>query len=167
VLTGCNAGKNKTNIELIQAMMDQISLKAQDWNPEDPEKPTMLVPPDGTIPIGYKPYTNLNPLDSHSLKNPYSGDNSPEYAALGQKNYQIYCALCHGDMGKGDGQIAPRMSVKPPALTQPFIVDYPDGRLYHVITMGKGVMGSYATQITNEKARWAVVDYMRKLQKKK
>ena len=42
---------------------------------------------------------------------------------------------------------------------------YSDGRIYQAITAGKGVMGSYMSQITEAKTRWAVVNYVRTLQK--
>ncbi len=51
---------------------------------------------------------------------------------------------------------------------------YPDGRIYHIITMGQGVspsfglplMPSYASQIAPAD-RWSIVNYVRALQKSK
>ena len=57
------------------------------------------------------------------------------------------------------------MAVKPRNLIIPESKAYSDGRIYHAITAGKGVMGSYASQITDANRRWAVVNYVRSLQK--
>jgi mono/diheme cytochrome c family protein len=44
------------------------------------------------------------------------------------------------------------------------IINYSDGRIYHIITTGQNVMPSYSRQITKEE-RWAIVDYIRVLQR--
>ena len=49
-LVSCNAGKDRTNIEMVRQMMDQESIKAQDWDPKQPGKAMMMVPPEGTVP---------------------------------------------------------------------------------------------------------------------
>ena len=166
LLAGCNAGKNKTNIEVIPDMMDQESIKAQDWDPKRPGQVTMLTPPAGTVPRGFRPYKYTNPVEAEQkLKNPYKNDFTPELISLGKKNYEIYCSVCHGSTGAGDGPVAEKMLVKPPALTSERVRGFKGGRIFHIITVGQGVMGSYATQIREEKARWAVVNYIRNLQR--
>jgi mono/diheme cytochrome c family protein len=52
----------------------------------------------------------------------------------------------------------------PPVLFSDKVVNWTDGRLYHTITMGQGLMPSYATQILPEQ-RWAIVHYVRALQR--
>ncbi|RME15196.1 MAG: cytochrome c [Bdellovibrio sp.] len=167
---GCNAGKDKTNIELVQGMMDQESIKAQDWDPKNPHSRTMRTPPAGTVPRGYTPYKYKKyeaDLAEKNLKNPLAGVFTPQVLKEGHKYFQIYCALCHGAQGKGDGQIAAYMPLKPPPLISERVKNFKDGRIFHIITMGKGVMGSYANQIISPKSRWAVVNYIRTLQRKK
>lgn len=167
-LVACNAGKNHTNIEIMQGMMDQISVKAQDYDPDRPNQSTNMVPPEGTVPRGYKPYAySGDPLGAEkNLKNPVSGDMSPELILLGKTNYEIYCSVCHGVEGKGDGPVAEKMALRPPSLLSEKVNAYSDGRIFHVITDGQGVMGSYASQINSEEKRWAIVNYVRTLQKK-
>ncbi|MCB9082922.1 MAG: cytochrome c [Bdellovibrionaceae bacterium] len=168
VLTSCNAGKNKTNIELVTAMMDQESVKFQDWDPKTKDNFAMRVPPENTVPRGYKPYAYKGEPEEagRNLKNPLGVDYSKETLELGKKKFDIYCALCHGPSGAGDGQIAPKMILKPPALVSDKVKNFPDGRIFHIITDGQGTMGSYLVQIQDEKARWAVVNYVRTLQKR-
>jgi len=99
--------------------------------------------------------------------NPIAGQFSPDIIELGKAKYGIYCAVCHGDTMKGDGPVAAKMMVvKPPALVSDKVKGYKDGRIFHVITFGQGVMGSYATQIHDVKSRWAIVNYIRMMQKK-
>lgn len=167
VLAGCNGGPNKTNIELVTNMMDQESIKSQGWDHKD-DKVQMRMPAEGTIPRGQVPYPYANdPAAADRQPNPLAGDMSAETLTLGNKTYEIYCKVCHGATGAGDGSVAEKMAVKPRNLLTPEALAYTDGRIYHAITAGKGVMGSYQSQITDSKKRWAVVNYVRSLQKKR
>ena len=165
VLAACNGGKNQTNIEVIQNMMDEPAIKSQGWNHID-DTVQMRMPPEGTISRGHPPYAFLNdPAGAEKQPNPLAGNMSAETLTLGHKTYDIYCALCHGTTGAGNGQIAEKMAVKPRNLINAESKAYSDGRIYHAITAGKGVMGSYQSQITDANRRWAVVNYVRTLQK--
>jgi len=164
-LAACNGGPNQTNIELVTNMMDQPAIKSQGWDHHD-DKVQMRMPPDHTISRGNPPYMYANdPAGAEKQPNPLKGNMSPETMTLGHDTFEIYCALCHGDTGAGDGRIASHMSVKPRNLISAEAKGYTDGRIFHAITMGKGVMGSYQSQITDANRRWAVVNYVRTLQK--
>ncbi len=167
VLAGCNAGPNRTNIEVIQNMMDQVSVKSQDWNPAEGDKGQMRMPPEGAIARGHAPYKYADdPGGAERDVNPLAGDRSPEMLTFGRKYYDIYCTVCHGADGAGAGPVAEQMAVKPRNLVSPEALAYTDGRIYYAITAGRGVMGSYASQIPDVKTRWAIVNYVRSLQKK-
>lgn len=168
LVIACNGGPNKTNIELITDMMDQQSAKPQDWDPENPEQPTMRVPPEGTVPRNFTPmkYASDAFAAGQNLKNPMAGDNSPQVIELGKRNYEIYCKVCHGDTGAGDGPFGNYdIILKPKSLLSDTAKSFPDGRLFHIIVMGQGLMGGYGTQIRDDQARWALVNYVRNLQK--
>lgn len=167
VLAGCNGGPNKTNIELVTNMMDQPMVKSQGWIPDQGDKVQMRMPPDGTVARGQVPYPYMNdPAGAEKQPNPLAGNMSPEVLTLGQKTFEIYCKICHGPEGRGDGPVAEKMAVKPRNLMSDEAKKYTDGRIYHAITAGKGVMGSYMSQITESKRRWAVVNYVRSMQRK-
>lgn len=169
LLSSCTIGKHeKPNIEAIQDMMDQDAIKAQDYQPSDRTKAASLLPPEGTVPVGYKPYPYHNdPVAAEkNLKNPLANDMSEKTLKLGETKYNTYCIMCHGVTGLGDGTVAPKMLLKPPALTSDKVKTFVDGRIYHIISDGQGVMSSYAYQLVNEKDRWAIVNYVRSLQKK-
>lgn len=155
------------NVELIQDMMEQPALKAQDFLSEDREKGSSRLPPEHTVPVGYSPYPYHNDPETAQkvLKNPLAGNMSPEVISLGQKKFEIYCSVCHGDQGKGDGPVSVKMALKPPPLISQKVMDFPDARIFHIITDGQGVMASYAYQLVDEKDRWAIVNYVRTLQK--
>jgi mono/diheme cytochrome c family protein len=165
-LTACNAGGNNTNIEWIQNMMDQVSIKSQDWNPAEGDKVQMRMPPPGTVARGHAPYKYANDsVAAEKQPNPLAGNNDPATLEKGRKYYDIYCLVCHGDKGAGDGPVAEKMAVKPRNLLLPEAKAYTDGRIYHAIVAGRGVMGSYAGQIPDDNTRWAIVNYLRTLQR--
>lgn len=163
LLASCSGGNNQPTIEVIQDMMDQPSLKAQEYD-QARNEPAMRVPPEGTVPRGFTPYQYKgDPLAAEAkLQNPLK--ESDVVLQRGEKLYNIYCSVCHGSQGKGDGTVAYAMPLKPPSLLNERARNFKDGRLFHIITEGQGVMGSYATQIFKEEDRWAVVNYVRKLQ---
>lgn len=157
----------ETNVELVQDMMDQPALKAQDYEPSNPSKGSSRLPPEGTVPVGYTPYKYAgNPAEAAAkLKNPYAGNTTAAVLELGRKKFETYCALCHGYTGAGDGPVAPKMALKPPPLTSEKVMGLADGGIFHIITDGQGVMASHAQQLVNENDRWAIVNYVRSLQK--
>lgn len=165
-LTACDAGKNRTQVDIIQdTMKDQISLKAQDWDPKRPGEKVSLLPPEGTLAQNHKPYRFTDPVTAgNKLKDPFA--DSGEMQEMGKKYYQIYCGVCHGSKGDGQGSVAAKMLIKPPSLITGFVSKYKDGHYYHTIVNGKGVMGQYGGQIRSEKQRWAIVKYIRTLQGK-
>lgn len=159
--------KDQPNVELIQDMMDQPALKAQDYEPGQPKKGSVRLPPDHTVPVGYQPYPyHFDPDGAAAhLKNPLAGDYSPQVLELGRKKYDTYCAVCHGMSGQGDGPVAPKMALRPPTLMSDKVRNFKDASIYHIITDGQGVMASYVYQLRDEKDRWAIVNYVRSLQK--
>ncbi len=168
LLLACQGSENQTNIELIQDMMQGPQIKTQEGSFSG--KMLMRVPPKTSIARGFKPYPydKFNVKAADSLKSPKSSLTTDElifFEEIGREKFEIYCGICHGNTGKADGLVAAKMLTKPPDLTEAKFVSYTDGRLYNVITNGWGLMGSYSSQITSEKDRWAVVDYVRQLQK--
>lgn len=167
-LVGCNGGKNQTNIEPIDEMMDQINVKAQDWDPAKKDMRANMMPPENTIARGKKPYAYKGEptIAEEKLVNPFKDDFSAPTLARGKERFDIYCAVCHGSTGHGDGPVAGKMIVKPKSLVTDLAKGYKDGRIFHIITDGQGLMGSYASQIFNEADRWKIVNYVRTLQRK-
>jgi mono/diheme cytochrome c family protein len=96
-----------------------------------------------------------------------TAENATELIQRGKERFGIYCAVCHGASGDGNGiaanygvPVAANPNAKLNVLTQE---TYPDGRLYEVITNGKGLMSGYGYNIP-VRDRWAIVAYIHTLQ---
>ncbi|PWU15289.1 MAG: cytochrome c [Bdellovibrio sp.] len=167
MLVGCGPKGDEPNVEIIQGMMDQPAMKAQRYDDFFPDHSSARVPPSNTIPVGFSPYRF--PTDPEAAakesKNPYQGDMSPEVLLTGLKFFNTNCQTCHGVKGDGNGKIRQNGSfpMPIPSLLSEKVRKWEDGSVYHVITMGQGMMGSYASHIP-QKYRWQVVNYIRKLQ---
>ena len=82
----------------------------------------------------------------------------------GRDRYDIYCALCHGAEGRGDGPVAPALANTVRDLTEQRQVDNSDGWIYGTIVNGFGaLMPEYGSKLSRED-RWHVVNYVRLLQ---
>ncbi len=82
--------------------------------------------------------------------------------ATGDTLYHTYCEPCHGNTGNADGPVSRKIGA--PALTTPKARALSDGFLYSMIRYGRGVMPHYGDKIYRPADRWAVVNYVRKLQ---
>jgi mono/diheme cytochrome c family protein len=92
-----------------------------------------------------------------------------KYVFDGKKLYKVFCQNCHGIKGKGDGFLykSGKLPVKPGDLSQERLVQASRGELFHVISIGFGLMKPHASQLT-ESDRWKIVEYVKvKLQGQK
>jgi mono/diheme cytochrome c family protein len=126
------------------------------------------MPVKGTIARGYMPYTLTNDstgygLAGRTLHDPFPA--SPEVIEQGKVIYGKFCVHCHGDAGHGDGKVGLKLPGPPPAYDGP-LKDLPEGKMFHTITYGKGLMGSHASQLSVDD-RWKVIRYVQTLQGKK
>jgi mono/diheme cytochrome c family protein len=81
----------------------------------------------------------------------------------GKRIYNIMCVHCHGEKGKGDGAIAKNGHIEGIPEYSGRLKDLEEGKMYHSIQYGKGLMGSHAAQMT-QKERWQVIQYVQVLQ---
>lgn len=166
-ITACGPSGNSPNVEIIQDMMDSPAVKAQEYDDffKDNNAGGARVPPEGTVPVGFKAYRiGFDPEKGKADRNPLAGNSEDQILLTGQKFYETNCMVCHGMKGDGMGPVAEKMPNKPPAVTSAKIKGWSDGQIYQVITMGQGTMGPYASHIP-QKYRWQVVNYIRHLQK--
>lgn len=162
LFAGCKT-KSYPIVEYMPDMYHQISLKAQEYDPAAPNGVGMRQPVAGTIPRGYEPYPYAfaDTTLADQLINPLPM--TAEILEVGRKYYNTYCIVCHGERGDGLGFIVPKFTQPPPLFSEK-LLRWPDGRIYHTISLGQGLMSSYATQLLPEQ-RWAVVNYVRALQR--
>ena len=83
--------------------------------------------------------------------------------ARGQERYNIYCSMCHGATGYGDGMIVRRGFVKPPSFHDERLRNAAPGYFVEVITHGYGAMYSYNDRVEPED-RWKIAAYIKTLQ---
>jgi mono/diheme cytochrome c family protein len=134
-----------------------------EWLPDGTEA---LLPADHTIARGKQPYRFENTPDgkelSRAMVSPLDSLAREENLAKGGELYGIYCAICHGNKGDGQGNLVKREKI----LGVPSYADagrnISVGSTYHVIYYGQNAMGSYANQLS-ETERWQVAEYVMKL----
>lgn len=81
----------------------------------------------------------------------------------GKERYEVFCSVCHGLTGYGDGMIVRRGFRRAASFHSDALRQAPVGHYFDAITNGWGAMPSYATQIPVQD-RWAIVAYIRALQ---
>lgn len=144
----------------------------------------MRLPVAGTIARGQLPASGVFEGGYRMVVDASSGAATPEFAtsfppeltvdetllARGRDRYTIFCAVCHGAGGQGDGPVNQRaierkepLWVPATNLVSPEICSRADGQLVQAIRDGVRNMPAYAAQI-GARDRWAIVAWLRQLQ---
>ena len=165
---GTQAGKADDGDGPQDAKVDVADEDASENKPVQPAaEPSAAEPSDGEPSDGEPSIMDTTPwLD----KNPLVLDEKT--LANGRKNFGIYCSVCHGMSGYGNGLVNERARkivaqtwVQPSSLHQDTLYadKYPDGKLFSTISNGIRKMAGYSGQIKT-RDRWAIVAYVRALQ---
>lgn len=85
--------------------------------------------------------------------------------ARGRERFLIHCTPCHGAVGDGNGIAVLRGMRRPTSYHIERLQKAPPGYFFDVITNGFGAMFDLADRIPNVDDRWAIVAYIRALQK--
>ncbi len=130
-------------------------------------------PVDGTVPytdnaLNDMPYPYPNSLEGYelagaTLMSPLT--DTDELQQKGKLIYENFCISCHGKEGQGNGAVVEKGGHPAPGAYNGPLKELPQGKMFHTLTYGKGVMGSHASQLTKEE-RWQVISYVMVLQKK-
>ncbi len=130
-----------------------------------PGEQEAMLPAEGSIPRGWQPYDYPNTNEGRELAKAELTNPLPvtqENLDNGKKMYDIYCGVCHGDKGDGQGILVKNEKILGiPSYADPGRV-INDGGTYHVQMFGLNSMGSYASQ-TNEKERWQITMHVMNL----
>ena len=81
----------------------------------------------------------------------------------GRERYNIYCSVCHGATGNGDGMVVRRGFARPPSFHDERLRAAAPGYYVEVITHGFGAMYSYNDRVPVED-RWRIAAYIKTLQ---
>lgn len=84
-------------------------------------------------------------------------------AEAGQVLYNRMCMHCHGEAGEGDGKISQNGFIMGIPSYTGKLKDLPEGKMFHTLTYGKGLMGSHASQLSQYE-RWLIIEYVKVLQ---
>lgn len=110
-------------------------------------------------------YLALEEIDGDILQaRTYPFEITPADLERGRERYDIYCSVCHGLSGHGEGMVVRRGYKAAPGYHSEKLRDMPPGYFYSVITNGYGQMSSYAAQIPVED-RWRITAYIQALQR--
>ena len=143
-------------------MLDQPRLDPQAQSSFFADGRGMRMPVAGTVARGHLPPDFTTEDEAARLVNPLP--RTPAVLALGRAQFEIHCAVCHGVLANGIPTLSAAYGAKPANLQASELRAYPDGKIYGAIVLGKNAMPSYAADLP-EDARWAVVHYLRALQR--
>lgn len=140
-------------IETYQAIGDSGTISAR--------KPAANTIPRGFL--SYQKYSNNQAgYDSAMVTLKMPADFPTDSITLheGAKLYGIFCAHCHGDKGDGQGILMKREKILgiPSYETREINL----GSTFYVMTYGKGIMGSHASQVTPSE-RWKIAQHVMEL----
>jgi hypothetical protein len=128
----------------------------------------------GQLQIDSPLYTGRD--DKSELVSEFPFDMTREVLERGKERFTIFCSVCHGLTGHGNGRIVQRGFTAPPnyitddsrafaLLGQPGkkLTEVPVGHFFEVISKGFGAMPDHASQVP-VRDRWAISGYIRALQ---
>ena len=156
---------SRPNYQFMPNMYEPVGYETYAESSMFPNDAVALLPAEGSIPRGFKPFEYDNSVEGYdlakaNLKSPL--DSTQVDYAKGKPLFDIYCGICHGTLGDGQGNLVKREKI----LGVPRYDDagraINEGSIYHTIYYGKNAMGSYANQLKEEE-RWQVVAYVLKL----
>jgi len=184
MMTSCTTDPNSPGVEYMPDMYRSPAIEAYIDYGEDPYYVTEEVavaqrntkstrkPVAGTIAFQGDekafalPYPYQNTPEGYELAGIENHSPLPTTAKnieAGALNFGLMCTHCHGEKGKGDGAISKNGHIMgiPDFATK--LKDLPEGKMYHTLIYGKGLMGSHASQVS-PKGLWQIIQYVKVLQ---
>jgi len=166
--------KTRPRLQIVFDMDAQPKFKAQAPNDFFQDGRAMRHQPQGTVARGQldtdeRLFYGIE--DDGEFTTAFPVPVSDALLARGRERYDIYCAVCHGLSGNGNGPVHLRAEklqegtwTPPTDLASQVVLDRPNGHLYNTIANGIRNMPSYGSQIAVAD-RWAIVAYVRALQR--
>jgi len=165
IFSSCDRDRNHPGWQYFDDMAQSPAYETYTPNPNFADGKTMRNPVEGTIPRDFEPYLyEKNDTDrveaGLALVNPY--ESNAKNLERGKQVYSVYCISCHGEKGDGKGFLftSGKYPFPPKTLLSDNIRKAPAGEIYHVITVGFGVMPQHGSQVRPED-RWKVAMYVK------
>ncbi len=169
VLCGCRGRVSDRPPIHINPNMDAMErFEAQEANPFFEDGRAMRLPVPGTVARGMlrsdiRFFAGRDSSGAFVAEMPLP--TTRELYLRGQERFDIYCAVCHGSAGDGQGIVmAGGYGFAPIGFHDDRLRGIEDGYLFHVVSRGIRTMPGYAQQISVAD-RWAIVAYVRALQR--
>lgn len=180
-ITDKESGRWLTSIDYITDSAEtNFSNHAEYYNSNslNPFRTNLRLPAPNTVSRnanGYLPYRiKQDSLDfaSATLVSPLDTAMNKAILAEGKILYEIYCDHCHGAKGDGEGKVATGVTIDGVEhtgyggvanLKSDAIKGVSEGHIFHVITMGKGLMQPHGSQVSVND-RWKISRYVKALQ---
>ena len=164
LMTSC-FDSSKPNYQYFPNMYESVGYGTYDESDAFPNGIEAQLPVEGSVPRGWQPYEFEDSNEGYELAKVNLTSpllNNEENLANGKKMYEIYCSVCHGSKGDGNGILMEREKF----LGIPSYADrdITEGSIYHVLMYGINLMGSHAGQV-NDEERWQISQYVLKLRK--
>ena len=165
VATSCQ-DDSVPNYQYMPNMYESVGYEAYSEADFLPNQSEAMLPPANTINRGWLPYEIENSPEGKELarleSSPLDSLSVEKNLAKGGQLYTIYCAICHGDKGDGQGTLVKREKILGvPSYADP-VRNLTVGSTYYTIHYGLNSMGSYASQMNTEEM-WQVSEYVMKL----
>jgi mono/diheme cytochrome c family protein len=160
--------ENSPGVEFMPDMYRSPSLEYYQTHTVDGDTlNNAMHPVAGSVARGFMPYAYPNNAEGYelagtNLRNPLAASQREQWEKEGEVLYGKYCVHCHGATGMGDGKVGGKLPGAPPAYNGA-LKNLPEGKIFHSITYGKGLMGPHNTLLNTEE-RWKVVYFVQKLQ---
>ncbi len=162
-----------TRIEAVSDMQEQTKLLPQEPCRFFADSASMLHSPKYSNPTDRAkyPFGQMEYDSAFTFANPLPA--VPYVIARGKNRFETFCVPCHGNNGKGLGLVISKPKLDddeegfpPPAdLTSKHTIMLSDSRLFHILSAGQNLMFPVNNRVS-EIDRWALVLYIRELQKK-
>jgi len=165
VVASCS-DDSKPNYQYMPNMYEAVGYETYQQVDFLPGGQEAMLPVEGTISRGWMPYEFENTIEGKELArlktSPLDSINQDENRAVGAQLYTIYCAICHGDKGDGQGWLVKQEKILGIPSYDDAARNITVGTTYHVQQYGLNAMGSYASQMNNEEM-WQVSEYVMQL----
>jgi mono/diheme cytochrome c family protein len=169
-LISCDYNRRTTGWDYAGDLINSPAYESYTTNPNFADGKTMQPPVEGTIPRGFMPYPYQKTdedraLAATTLVNEL--ENTPENLERGKVAFGIFCMHCHGEKGDGQGSlfVNKKFNYPPGNLLNEKMLANPEADIYHVITVGWGIMGEHGSMITPED-RWKIAMYVKQVLQK-
>ncbi|MET1257980.1 cytochrome c [Flagellimonas sp. DF-77] len=161
--------KNEPNYQYMPNMYEPVGYETYQGidNGLFPQGTEAMVPPAKTISREWMPYEFANDPAGKELArlqpSPLDSLSQEANLAKGKELYDVYCAICHGNKGKGQGTLVKREKILGVPSYDDVARNITVGSTYHTMYYGLNSMGSYAAQFSSEEEMWQVAEYVIKL----